>query len=181
MQLAWPATRVMTNVDSWRRRAHPCLRGERWRWDGVDFRILHPGAGSHGQGNDDSCVLQVIGPGGRLLLPGDLEERGERDLVSWMGERLRADVLVAAHHGGRSSSGHGLLDAVGPRMALIAVGYRNRHRFPHGEVLERLNDRGVEIFDTATDGAISLEIGPGRGLQRPRLERAASRRIWRAR
>jgi beta-lactamase superfamily II metal-dependent hydrolase len=48
-------------------------------------------------------------------------------------------------------------------------------------VLQRLDHRGVKIFDTATHGAISLKIGPGRGLQRPRLERAASRRIWRAR
>ena len=181
LQAAWPATRVMTNVDSWRGRAYPCLRGERWSWDGVDFHILHPRTGSQGQGNDDSCVLQVSGSGGRLLLPGDLEERGEENLLAWTGERLRAEVLVVAHHGGRSSSGRALLDAVRPRMALIAVGYRNRHRFPHGEVLQRLDHRGVKIFDTATHGAISLKIGPGRGLQRPRLERAASRRIWRAR
>ena len=177
---AWPATAVTTNIGSWRERAKPCLGGERWRWDGVDFHILHPRTGNDGHGNDDSCVLQVTGAGGRLLLPGDLEERGEAAVVSLMGGRLRAEVLVVAHHGGRSSSGHAFLDAVRPQMALIAVGYRNRHRFPHTEVLERLEHRGVEIFDTATHGAITLKIDPGRGLQRPRPERAASRRIWRA-
>lgn len=177
---ALPVATVMTNVGSWRARAKPCRDGARWRWDGVDFRILHPQAGNDGHGNDDSCVLQVTGPGGRLLLAGDLEARGEAAMVSRMGQGLRADVLVVPHHGGRSSSGEAFLDAVRPRMALIPVGYRNRHRFPHAEVLERLNHRGVEIFDTATHGAITLKVGPERGFQRPRLERAASRRMWRA-
>jgi competence protein ComEC len=177
---ALPVTTVMTNVSSWQGRAKRCRERERWHWDGVDFRILHPQAGADGHGNDDSCVLEVTGPGGRLLLPGDLEERGEAALVSRLGEGLRAEVLVLAHHGGRSSSSDAFLDAVRPHMALIPVGYRNRFQFPHAEVLERLADRGVEIFDTASHGAITLKIGAGRGFQRPRLERAASARIWRA-
>jgi len=178
---ALPVATVMTNVGSWRGRAKPCRDGARWHWDGVDFRFLHPQAGNDSHGNDDSCVLEVTGPGGRLLLPGDVEERGEAALVSRAGERLRADVLVVPHHGGRSSSSEAFLDAVRPAMALIPVGYRNRYRFPHAEVLGRLNHRGVEIFDTATHGAITLKIGAGRGYQRPRLERATSDRIWRAR
>ncbi len=178
---AVPVSTVMTNVGSWRGRAKPCRGGVRWRWDGVDFSILHPQVGNDGHGNDDSCVLEVTGPGGRLLLPGDLEEGGEAAMVSRLGERLRADVLVVPHHGGRSSSSEVFLDAVQPHMALIPVGYRNRYRFPHVEVLERLNRRGVEIFDTATHGAITLKIGAEGGFPRPRLERAASSRIWRVR
>lgn len=178
---AVPVVAVMTNVGAWRGHAKPCGAGARWHWDGVDFRILHPQGDSDGDGNDDSCVLEITGPGGRLLLPGDVEERGEAAMVSRLGERLRADVLVVPHHGGRGSSSEPFLDAVHPSMALIPVGYRNRYRFPHGEAVRRLADRGVEIFDTATHGAISLKIGAEGGIYRPRLERTTNNRIWRAR
>ncbi|MDW7603633.1 MBL fold metallo-hydrolase, partial [Stenotrophomonas maltophilia] len=36
-----------------------CQRGLRWRWDGVDFQVLHPDAGSQRAENEDSCVLRV--------------------------------------------------------------------------------------------------------------------------
>ncbi len=175
------AVEIMTNVSTRRQHGKPCLAGARWHWDGVDFSILHPRSGDDARGNDGSCVLKVVGPGGRLLLPGDVEKRGEAAMLSRAEEGLRAEVLVVPHHGGRSSSSEPFLDAVRPRMALFPVGYRNRHRFPHGEVVRRLADRGVEMFDTARHGAITLKIDGEWGIQEPRLERIASSRIWRAR
>jgi competence protein ComEC len=110
-----------------------------------------------------------------------LEEAGEAALVLREAEGLRAEVLVVPHHGGRTSSSRGFLDAVGPGIALIPVGYRNRYRFPHAKVLRRLAETGVATFDTAHHGAISLKFDGKQGIQRPRLERRASSHIWRAR
>ena len=94
---------------------------------------------------------------------------------------LRAEVLVAPHHGSRSSSSGPFLDAVRPRVVFFPIGYRNRYHFPHMEVLRRLSDRGVRMFDTARHGAIILKIDGEGGIHEPRLERIASSRIWRAR
>ena len=174
-----PVSEVMTNVPMNGRDTGPCRAGDRWHWDGVDFAVLHPGEGDPREGNDGSCVLMVRGAGGRLLLPGDIEERAESAMVSRDGPGLRADVLVVAHHGGRSSSTAAFLDAVGPELALLPVGYRNRHGFPHREVLARLAERSVRTFDTARDGALTLVMDARRGVGSPRRERIADAHLWR--
>ena len=47
----------------------PCYRGRRWRWDGVDFAVLHPESNPRaGQGNAQSCVLAVNAGARRALL-----------------------------------------------------------------------------------------------------------------
>jgi competence protein ComEC len=176
-----PTADIVTNASAWRSQAKPCRAGARWHWDGVDFEILHPASGDDTRGNDGSCVLKVSGPGGRVLLPGDVEKRAEAAMVSRSRARLRAEVLVVPHHGSSSSSSAPFLDAVRPEMAIFPVGYRNRYRFPHAQVLRRLSERSVQIFDTARHGAITLEVDGERGIQMPRLERIASSRIWRAR
>jgi competence protein ComEC len=175
-----PVSEVMSNVPMAGRDTRPCRAGDRWHWDGVEFEVLHPGEGDPLEGNDGSCVLMVSGAGGRLLLPGDIEKQAESAMVSRDGTRLGADVLVVAHHGGRSSSTAAFLDAVGPRLALLPVGYRNRHGFPHGEVVARLAERGVRTFDTARDGALTLVIDARRGVQLPRRERVADAHLWRS-
>jgi competence protein ComEC len=174
-----PVKAIMSNVHgAWRPRK-ACLAGHRWRWDGVEFRIVHPASAAAGSGNNGSCVLKVTGAGGRLLLPGDVEADGEAEMLARNSNALRADVLVIPHHGGRSSSGVAFLDAVRPELALFPVGYRNRYRFPHRQVLRRLADRAVTRFDTARHGAISLRFDADVGIQGPRLERRARIRIWR--
>lgn len=176
---AIPTALLMSNASvSWSRQ-RPCRAGHTWQWDGVDFSILHPGDARDLSGNDASCVLMVAGSGGRLLLPGDLETAGEAALLGQTELELNADVLIVPHHGARRSSGGAFLDAVGPRMALMAVGYRNRYGFPHAQVLRRLAERGVQIFDTARDGAISVRFDAEQGIQSPRLERMATRSLWR--
>ncbi len=178
---AVPTAEVMTNVGTRWAQARPCLAGAGWQWDGVDFNVLYPRSGDDARGNDGSCVLQITGPGGRLLLAGDVQAHAEAAMLSRLRQGLRSEVLVVPHHGGRGSSSEAFLDAVRPRMALLPVGYRNRYRFPHPETVRRFAERGVELFDTARDGAITVAIGGQRGVQEPRLERIAGARIWRAR
>ena len=178
---ALPAMRIMSNAGAGQGREEPCRAGQHWRWDGVDFHVLHPPPEDDGRGNDGSCVLKVSGPGGRALLPGDVERGAEAALLARERALLRAEVLVVPHHGGRSSSGEAFLHAVRPLMALIPVGYRNRHGFPHRDVVRRLSTMGVQLFDTARHGAITVKFDARRGLEGPRLERLADDRIWRRR
>lgn len=178
---AAPTESILSNVGTGWRQKRPCLAGERWHWDGVDFTVLHPGSADAGDGNNGSCVLKITAPGGRLLLPGDIEADAEAALVARAGQGLRAEVLVVPHHGGRTSSSSLFLDAVRPRLALFPLGYRNRYRFPHRDVIRRLTGRDVQMFDTARHGAISVKIDGQYGVQTPRLERMVNDRIWRAR
>src|SRR5690606_34843155 len=48
--------------------AQACLRGQRWRLDGVDFEVLWPPpAMPIRQRNNTSCVLRISGAGGTVL------------------------------------------------------------------------------------------------------------------
>lgn len=158
-------------------RSRPCVKGESWRWDGVEFSFLYP-EGKGTSGNDRSCVLRVQAGGHRLLLPGDIEAASERRLLA-SGQDLRADVLVAPHHGSLTSSTPAFVAAVAPRWVLFPVGYRNRWDFPRPEVVLRYESRGIAGLDTARHGAIQLRMEPGREPE-PKGWREQRRRYWQA-
>ena len=173
-----PVKRVMSSVDTLagRRDTEPCRRGDAWRWDGVDFRILHPPAGSHsGEHNDHSCVLRVDAGDDSLLLSADLEAAAERQLLA-AGEPLAADILVAPHHGSKTSSTPGFVAAVAPEHVLFAVGYRNRYGFPHPGVVERYRAAGAMLLRNDQNGALSTVLG--RSERRFEGYRSAKRRLW---
>jgi competence protein ComEC len=104
-------------------------------------------------------VLRAEVLGFRALLTGDVEGRGERQLLErWPASALEADLLKVAHHGGRTSSDGRLLDVVKPRLAWISSGRANRYGHPSAEVLERLRARGIRALRTDRDGMILLKV-----------------------
>lgn len=162
-----------------------CRAGMHWRWDGVDFRFLYPTSDERAaaqSSNERSCVLRVAGPGGRLLLTGDLEAAGEQELLARDPAAVAADVLVVAHHGSASSSSAAFVDAVAPAFALISAGWQNRWGFPAPAVVARLERAGAAIHDTASGGALDVRV-PARPDAAIRVAdwRARHRRLWHAR
>lgn len=154
-----------------------CQRGQRWRWDGVDFVVLHPAMGTGLKGdNNTSCVLEVSGSGGRALLLGDIERDAERSLAE-AGLLGPSSVVVAAHHGSRTSSTPALVDAVRARHVLFATGYRNRWGFPRPDVVARWRESGAGTLDTASSGAIDVLLGPT-GVEQPVAWRRQYVRYW---
>jgi competence protein ComEC len=139
--------------------ADACLAGEHWEWDGVRFGILHPPEFFPYLGNESSCVVRIEAPGGSLLVPGDIGEIIEQRLLRERPEDLRADVLVAGHHGSKSSSSTAFLAAVDPAHVVYSMGYRNRFGFPREEVQERVLTIGARQWQTAESGAVEIRVG----------------------
>lgn len=155
----------------------PCWRGQHWHWNGIDFQVLHPPmAGTTGR-NDASCVVRIDAPGGSILIPGDIEENGEQLLLRFASTKLKADILVAPHHGSSTSSTAAFLDAVQPRYALFSVGHGNRFGFPHRQVVARYRERGVKLYESASSGAIRFELVTDGELV-PRRYRVEGGRFW---
>lgn len=156
----------------------PCANGQTWEWDGVRFEMLHPQAADQARrrkSNDLSCVLKISAAQGSVLLTGDIETLAEQALLRQHGERLRADVLLAPHHGSRTSSSPEFLAAVGARTVIFPVGYRNRFRHPNPEVWRRHEATGARLARTDRDGAITVDFAVS---QRLTFEREARRRYW---
>ena len=159
--------------------AFRCAAGQGWTWDGVRFEVLHPGAASTDQKhreNDRSCVVRISAPGGTVVLPGDIEKRAEESLLA-RGADLSATVLVAPHHGSKTSSTPAFINAVAPQTVIFPAGYRNRFGHPHPDVVQRYRDFGSAIHRTDRDGAVLVTLPPDGPITVDRW-RALHRRYW---
>ncbi|MBD8525276.1 DNA internalization-related competence protein ComEC/Rec2 [Pseudomarimonas arenosa] len=158
--------------------ASACQAGARWRWDDVEFEFLHPPIHFPEMGNDSSCVLRLTADGRSMLIPGDIGAVIESRLLKRMPELLAADILLLAHHGSKHSSSSPFLDAVDPRLAVVAAGADNPFGHPAIEVLDALENRRIPLLNTAHSGAIELAWGPAGAIAVSELRRQRAR-FWR--
>jgi competence protein ComEC len=156
-----------------------CESGQHWRWDAVDFEMLHPAPASYDstkwKPNARSCTLKIKAGSHSILLPGDIEATQEAELVESDSKELRASVLLAPHHGSGTSSTPAFLDAVKPAIALFQVGYRNRYHHPKPEVFERYGNLGILRLRSDDAGAVTLHFGAALDVDEYRVEHA---RYW---
>jgi len=169
-------------LPGWRAQ-HPCLAGNDWTRDGVDFALLYPTTAGR-NGNPSSCVLRVSvpGAGSSVLLTGDIDAGVEDKLVAAQPERLASTIPVAGHHHHGSatsttSTGTAFLGAVAPRFVRYAAGYANRFGLPAATVRERVAAQGAAQLDTASAGTITFRLGPT-GSEGPWLFRREHRHLW---
>ena len=159
-----------------------CEAGQHWTWDDVHFAVLQPTAAHYAaprpKPNDLSCVVRIDSNHGSALLTGDLEARGELELVRRDPSALKTDVLLVPHHGSRTSSTTAFIAAVAPEIAAYTPGYRNRFGHPRPDVVARYDEAGVRSFRTDFDGALTFTFAPG-SSHAPRAEREHDRRYWR--
>ncbi|HEY3697876.1 MAG TPA: ComEC/Rec2 family competence protein [Spongiibacteraceae bacterium] len=157
-------------------RAQFCSAGMQWRWDDVDFEILYPAHGDAADtfvGNNRSCVLQISAGNAHILLTGDIERGAEYVLLD--NARLQsATLLLAPHHGSRSSSTAALIERLKPQFVVFSAGYRNRFGHPSAEVEQRYRASGAILFNTANDGALTFNFQNGRVVQ---ITRQRSQRL----
>ncbi len=134
--------------------------------DGVKVAVLNPAAGVQVQieehDNDRSVALRLTYGDFSLLLTGDASEIAEKKILV-DGQPLSAVVYKAGHHGAKSSSSAGFLEAVRPQYVIVSAGEGNRYGHPHDEVLERVTDVGAAVLRTDELGTIEL-ISDGQAL-----------------
>ncbi len=162
--------------------ALPCMDGQSWEWDGVRFMVLHPAVAQYAaparKTNDMSCVLKIANAYGSVLLSSDIEALSERALLARHASELRSDVLVVPHHGSRTSSTPEFIAAVGARVAIFPVGYRNRFGHPRPDVVERYRLSGAALHRTDREGALTLRLAEPETAKRIVAERDQRRRYW---
>ncbi len=134
--------------------------------------------------NEASVILYLRYGGFSALFTGDVEGGGQEELKryirSWqttgIGDRPEGEAagrltfLKVAHHGSAYTTDADFLNLVRPVFAAISCGRNNRYGHPHRELLDRLEDTGAVIHNTASEGALFAEVNGNTASVRGYLE-----------
>lgn len=113
-----------------------------------------PGTPDSAAENDAGVVGMIDAGRLRVLVTGDLEIAGQRNLLRSQAN-IGADVLVVPHHGSPRQDPQ-FIAAVNPRIALIQVGERNDYGHPAASTLTMLRVSGAAIFRTDEQGGLAV-------------------------
>lgn len=92
-----------------------------------------------------------------LLITGDMGSSTEREFIKKYA-LPDIEVLVAGHHGSKSSTSKELLETVTPEVGIISVGTNNRFGHPSPETLDRMTAAGMTLFRTDLHGNILIQV-----------------------
>ncbi len=132
-----------------------CIKGKKWRWQGLDFSVLWPKKRVAKAKNEDSCVLLISDGTHRVLLMGDADKKVERQILAQL---PKIDVLQVGHHGSNTSSDPLFLQKISPKLALVSASRWNMWGLPRKEVRERFKEYAIPLLNTAEQGAIQVDF-----------------------
>lgn len=129
-----------------------------WVWDdltlsfeGGNLTIFGPIYS--GSSNENSLCILFETENCAILITGDRSSFGERMLLK-ENDLPQVDLLIAGHHGSKTSTSEELLAAVQPVTVVISVG-ENSYGHPADAVLERLEEYGCTVYRTDINGTIT--------------------------
>jgi len=141
-----------------------CKQGMVRESEGMTFEVLYPFEFNNLKmlsSNNHSCVIKVSVNSRSFLIMGDLEGDAELALVQKYKDKLKADVLIAGHHGSNNASSYALLKYVKPELVVFSAGYLNRFGHPGKGVLKRVRNMGASVYTTASTGALVFYLDEG--------------------
>ncbi len=125
--------------------------------------LLAPNGDSYEDLNNYSAVVKMTYKDTSFLLTGDAESVSEKEMLS-KGFDLKADVLKIGHHGSGSSTSANFLTEVSPKHAVISVGKNNDYGHPHKAVMQRLKNKGIQVYRTDQNGTI-VAVSDGKTIK----------------
>lgn len=155
-----------------------CFTGETWRWDEVKFTFLYPSQENLQYGNDSSCVLRIDNGQQSILLTGDIEKYAEMNLLNNNPQALAATLMIAPHHGSKTSGLEKFIAQVNPKFVLYATGYQNRYHFPHPSVTHTYAKLKIQQFNTAQTGMMFFKFTKTKLNPEIELYRITQKHYW---
>jgi competence protein ComEC len=148
------------NVTQWLAPVSGCTTNDSFVWGELSLTILWPDKNVSGNNNNHSCVIKIASKNASVLLTGDIEKQAEQTILKkYEGTSvLRSTVLVAAHHGSKTSSTRPFIQAVQPEYVVISSKYYNQWQFPHASVVANLMEVNATIYNTAYDGEVIFKF-----------------------
>ena len=123
---------------------------------GAVFRVLAPAMEIPDDEDDNSLVMMLESPDGRILLTGDMEHVEEAALLA-SGADLRCDVLKVANHGDSDATSAALIAACAPSVALISTDSAEKPGSPDAGVVRNLQGVGCAVYVTQ-DASLGIRV-----------------------
>ena len=188
LPVGWLASSFDLVSDTLPKKTIKCFAGQTWQWDSVKFEVLYPSLASYEnmnlKDNNRSCVIKVTSQFGSILLTGDIEKEAENALLndaenniidndallannhapsgdanfSRIPSKLKSDVLIAPHHGSKTSSTREFVQAVNAKHAIFTVGYLNRFKHPKPLIEKRFEESGAFTYRSDYQGALTIDV-----------------------
>ena len=114
---------------------------------GAVFQVLAPIQEIPGNEDDNSLVMMLSSPDGRILFAGDMEHLQEMDLLG-KNPDLKCDVLKVPNHGDTDACSPQLIAACAPSVAVISTDSREKEGTPSSKLMKNLKKAGCEAFVT---------------------------------
>ena len=114
---------------------------------GAVFEVIAPEKEIPGNEDDNSLVMMLDSPDGRILFTGDMEHLEEMSLLS-SGADLHCDVLKVPNHGDSDACSAELIAACRPKVAVISTDADEKPDTPDSRVLKNLKKAGCTTFVT---------------------------------
>jgi len=109
-----------------------------------------------GEDSNESSLCILFQPENcDILITGDRSFEGEKELMETV-DLPDLEILVAGHHGSKTSTSWELLSETRPEVVIISVGANNRYGHPTWETLERLDLFGCEVYRTDLKGTVTF-------------------------
>ncbi len=133
---------------------------------GPDFELAAYGLGQEEQSlalsdNDRSLLVRLVYGRRAFLFPADIAVRREelllRSQANGTSGSLRADLLLAGHHGSIGSTSKAFLEAVSPQLIVVSAGASRRGSHPAEEHLRLWQRNDIAVFNTASSGSIAVQ------------------------
>ena len=171
--LAWLAGEAFPIVEHWAAPAmftgvkpskHPMVRvaGDGVHWlergdevpmgdSGAVLKVLAPASLYEDKDDNNSLVMMLESPHGKILLTGDMELPEEAELLA-QGDDLKCDVLKVANHADDDTTSAAFANACAARIAVISTSSEEKPETPDPGVVARLEVAGSRVIVTEDSG-----------------------------
>ena len=137
----------------------PCRPGQEIGFDRhITVRFLSGTGQLAADKNADSCVLALEMRDASILLPGDIPTAVELDILAARKIEKPITLLVAAHHGSKTSSSRSFIDHTEPANVVFTSRFGNQFGHPDVDIVNRYRRRGVKVWSTGSQGDVTLRF-----------------------
>lgn len=113
---------------------------------------------TYSNSNEDSAIYHIQFAGLKVLITGDAYHEQEKSLIN-MYHDLNTDVLLAGHHGSRTSSHPDFIAHIKPRLVIISA-QQSMYGHPHSETLQTLTRFQLNMLELEKIGDLKIIILP---------------------